>query len=63
MQKHIIRIVLFASVSQEASVYPSAQRAQPEYEFKTVMTTGMSAPPMAMVRVTPITALEKTVQY
>jgi hypothetical protein len=31
---------------------PSAQRAQPEYEFRTVMTTGMSAPPMAAVRVT-----------
>ena len=32
---------------------PSAQRAQPEQEFKTVMTTGMSAPPIAMVKVTP----------
>lgn len=34
---------------------PSAHSAHPEYEFKTVMTTGMSAPPMAAVNVTPMT--------
>lgn len=35
------------------SMNPSAHNAQPEYEFKTVMTTGISAPPIAFVRVTP----------
>lgn len=34
---------------------PSAHRAHPEYEFRTVITTGMSAPPIADVRVIPIT--------
>lgn len=34
---------------------PSAHNAQPEYEFNTVMTTGISAPPMADVNVTPMT--------
>ena len=33
---------------------PSALRAQPE-ELRTVMTTGMSTPPIVMARVTPIT--------
>lgn len=37
------------------SMKPSAQRAHPEYELSTVITTGMSAPPMAAVKVTPIT--------
>ena len=39
------------------SMNPSAQRAQPEYEFKTVITTGISAPPIALVKVTPKTLL------
>lgn len=34
---------------------PSAQSAHPEYEFKTVITTGISAPPIADVNVTPMT--------
>lgn len=33
---------------------PSAHKAHPEYEFNTVITTGISAPPMAAVNVTPI---------
>lgn len=33
---------------------PSAQSAHPEYEFKTVITTGISAPPIAEVNVTPM---------
>ena len=33
---------------------PSAHNAHPEYEFNTVITTGMSAPPMAAVSVRPI---------
>jgi hypothetical protein len=28
---------------------PSAHRAQPEYEFSSVITTGMSAPPIDAV--------------
>ena len=32
---------------------PSAQRAQPEYEFKTVMATGMSAEPILFVMFQP----------
>ena len=32
-----------------SSMNPSAHRAQPEYELSTVMTTGMSAPPMEAV--------------
>jgi hypothetical protein len=31
------------------SMNPSAQRAQPEYEFKTVIATGMSAEPIDLV--------------
>ena len=31
------------------SINPSATRANPEYAFRTVITTGMSAPPMAAV--------------
>lgn len=37
------------------SMKPSAHKAHPEYEFKTVITTGMSAPPIAAVKVTPMT--------
>lgn len=33
---------------------PSAHNAHPEYEFNTVMTTGISAPPIADVNVTPM---------
>jgi hypothetical protein len=36
------------------SMNPSAHKAQPEYELRTVMTTGMSAPPMAEVKVIPM---------
>mmetsp|Transcript_15380 Transcript_15380/g.38760 ORF Transcript_15380/g.38760 Transcript_15380/m.38760 type:complete len:229 (+) Transcript_15380:444-1130(+) len=36
---------------------PSAHNAHPEYEFKTVMTTGISAPPMLAVRCQPRTEL------
>lgn len=37
-------------VSNELSnMKPSATRAKPEYALSTVMTTGMSAPPMAAV--------------
>ena len=32
---------------------PSAHRAQPEYELSTVMTTGMSAPPIEAVMCQP----------
>lgn len=38
---------------------PSAHRAQPEQLFSTVITTGMSAPPMAAVRVRPYKEKEK----
>lgn len=41
--------------------YPSAQSAHPLYEFKTVITTGISAPPIAIVRVTPIIEESKEV--
>ena len=34
---------------------PSAHNAHPEYEFNTVITTGISAPPIAEVNVTPLT--------
>lgn len=40
---------------------PSAQSAHPEYEFKTVITTGISAPPIADVNVTPMTLERKEV--
>mmetsp|Transcript_24032 Transcript_24032/g.77162 ORF Transcript_24032/g.77162 Transcript_24032/m.77162 type:complete len:325 (+) Transcript_24032:1279-2253(+) len=36
-----------------SSMKPSAQSAHPEYEFSTVMTTGMSAPPMEAVMCSP----------
>eukprot|EP00967_Tisochrysis_lutea_P002427 scaffold3029_cov33-Tisochrysis_lutea.AAC.1 len=36
-----------------SSMKPSAHSAQPEYEFSTVMTTGMSAPPMEAVMCNP----------
>ena len=32
-----------------ANMKPSAQRAHPEYEFKTVMATGISADPILLV--------------
>mmetsp|Transcript_14635 Transcript_14635/g.34538 ORF Transcript_14635/g.34538 Transcript_14635/m.34538 type:complete len:241 (-) Transcript_14635:993-1715(-) len=35
------------------SMKPSAHRAHPEYELRTVMTTGMSAPPMEAVMCNP----------
>lgn len=38
---------------------PSAHRAQPEQLFSTVITTGMSAPPMAAVKVRPYKQKEK----
>jgi hypothetical protein len=31
------------------NIKPSAQRAHPEYEFKTVMATGISADPILLV--------------
>ena len=34
------------------SIKPSAQIAQPDKELRLVMTTGMSAPPTGMVKVT-----------
>lgn len=40
-----------------SSINPSAHKAHPEYEFKTVITTGISAPPIAFVKVTPNTLL------
>ena len=39
---------------------PSAHRAQPEYEFSSVMTTGMSAPPMEAVMCRPRAPLDTT---
>mmetsp|Transcript_4628 Transcript_4628/g.14764 ORF Transcript_4628/g.14764 Transcript_4628/m.14764 type:complete len:239 (+) Transcript_4628:516-1232(+) len=36
-----------------SSMKPSAHSAQPEYEFSTVITTGMSAPPIDAVMCTP----------
>lgn len=45
-------------VSRELSnMKPSATSAKPEYAFRTVMTTGMSAPPMAAVVVYPLMKL------
>ena len=38
---------------------PSAQRAHPEYEFRTVMATGMSAAPMELVMFHPKAKDEK----
>lgn len=35
------------------NINPSAHNAHPEYEFNTVITTGISAPPIAFVNVTP----------
>merc|ERR1719347_2330608 len=64
MATHIIydRIAPLAPIRDPTTVMtllfnmkPSAQRAQPEYELRTVITTGMSAPPIAMVRVMPMT--------
>jgi hypothetical protein len=45
-------------VSRElSSINPSATSANPEYAFKTVMTTGISAPPIAAVVVYPLMKL------
>ena len=41
-----------------SNMNPSATSANPEYAFKTVMTTGMSAPPMAAVVVYPFKKLK-----
>lgn len=40
-----------------SNIKPSAHNAHPEYEFNTVITTGISAPPIALVNVTPNTLL------
>lgn len=41
---------------------PSAHRAQPEQLFSTVMTTGMSAPPIAAVKVTPQVQIKEEIK-
>jgi hypothetical protein len=42
-----------------SSISPSATRAKPEYALRTVITTGMSAPPIAAVVVKPFAKLSK----
>lgn len=44
----------FQQFFQRTLFLPSAHKAHPEYEFKTVITTGISAPPIAEVNVTPM---------
>jgi hypothetical protein len=45
----------------ELSMKPSAQSAQPEYELSTVITTGISAPPMEAVMCAPRAPLRPVV--
>ena len=43
-----------------SSTKPVAQAARPEYEFRSEMTTGMSAPPIGTTRPTPRTRATRT---
>ena len=50
----VLGVVSFDVHFKEVSLLlPSAQSAHPEYELSTVMTTGISAPPMEAVMWTP----------